>query len=353
MAVSQKEKIFFTEHLALMIKGGTPVPEALGVLKEETRSRTFRKILNEILKRVLEGESLSKNFERHPKVFDRFFLSVVNLGEKSGTLDENLKYLSLQLRKDYDMRKKITGALLYPALILVLALAILLMIIFFVLPKVAPIFHNLQSMGVVEKFPLGTKILLDSGDWLKKYSFLIPIFLIIIFLFLKLIQRIKAIKLFFDKLVVFSPFLGQISRQLNLSRFSYSFYILLKSGTSILETIEICSKIMPNEVYKRGVASVKLNVERGEKISTGFKKNPKIFPAIFTEMFLVGEQTGSLEKSSLYLAQFYTKEADSALDNISNIIGPILLIFLGVIVLFIWLSTIIPIFKFIGEIRVR
>ena len=168
-----------------------------------------------------------------------------------------------------------------------------------------------------------------------------------------MIGPIKIIRFYFDKIVLFFPILGNIFKNLNLARFSWNFYILLKSGIPILEALEICSNILPNEVYRRNLISIKSGVERGEKISSGLKKIPQNFPPIFSEMILVGEKTGSLEESSLYLAQFYSQEADSTIKNISDLIGPILLIFIGGLVILIALATIIPIFSFIGEIGVR
>lgn len=353
MGVSQKEKIFFAEHLSLMLKGGIPISEALETLRDETRSRALRKILSDILERILEGESLMKGLGKYPRVFDRFFLSIVKIGETSGTLDTNLKYLSLQLRKDYELRRKFIGALLYPILIIILAIIIILATIFWVLPKIIPVFQNLQAIGIAGELPLATKILLNLDIFLKKNWFLIPIILILLFFIFKIIQKIKFIRFYFDKIALSLPVLGNIFKNLNLARFSWNFYTLLKSGTPILKALEICSNVLPNEVYQRNLISVKSGVERGEKISSGLKKIPQNFPPIFSEMILVGEKTGSLEESCLYLAQFYSQEADSTIKNISDLIGPLLLIFVGILVILIALATIIPIFHLIGAIGSR
>lgn len=351
--VSQKEKVFFVEHLSLMLKGGIPISEALEVLRNEAKSRTFQKVLSGILKKVLEGESLAKGFERYPRIFDRFFLSVVRIGEKSGTLDDNLKYLSLQLRKDYTLRRKVIGALLYPALILILAIIIIFVIVYFVLPRIVPVFQALQAMGVAGELPLATKVLLNLGDFLQKFGFLIPVMIIILFFVFKFLQQIKFTRFYLDKISLSVPVLGSIFKNINLARFSQNFYTLLKSGTPVLEALKICSDVLPNEVYRRDLTLIRIETERGEKISTGLKKFPKRFPPIFSEMILVGEKTGSLEESSLYLSQFYTQEADSTIQNISDLIGPIMLIFIGILVILIALATIVPIFRFIGEIGVR
>lgn len=353
MGVSPKEKMFFAEHLSLMIKGGIPISEALETLKSEAKSRRMRKALDDILKRVLEGARLEKSFEKHPRIFDRFFRNVIRVGEESGTLEENLRYLSLQIRKDYELKRKVMGALLYPFLVIFLAIAIILMVMFFVIPKIVPLFQALQQIGVAGDIPFTTKFLISFSSFLKKFWFLIILAFLFFFFIFKILQKIRFIKFYFDKISLSLPFLSQIYKNLNLSRFSRNLYTLLKSGMPILESLEICADSLPNEIYKRNVMKVRSGVERGEKMSSGLKKLPQNFPAVFSEMVLVGEKTGSLEESLFYLAGFYEGEVDSALENISNIIGPILLIFIGIFVVLIALSTIIPIYQFIGEIRVR
>jgi len=350
MGVSQREKIFFAEHLSLMIKGGITLTEALEILKEETKSRTFRRVLNDVLSRILEGESLEKGFARHSKIFDRFFLSVIRLGERSGTLDINLRYLSFQLRKDYEMRRKVVSALIYPAIVVVLAIVIAFAVSFFILPT---IINTLQGLPSETDLPLVTKILISSTYFLKKYWFFILAGIIAIIPLLKIIQRVKFIKFYFDKTSLSLPFLGQIYKNINLARFSRNIFTLLKSGMPILEAMEICSNIIPNDVYRKSLVSVRSGIERGEKISSGLKGNPKNFPPVFSEMVLVGEKTGSLEESFRYLARFYEREVDSVLKNLSTSLEPILLILIGIFVAFIAIAIILPYYRLLGGIKTR
>jgi len=343
-----KEKIFFTQHLFLMIKGGTPISEALDILKKETKSRTFKRVLDDILKRILAGESLTKSFARYPKIFDRFYQSIVKIGEESGNLEENLKYLTSQLRSEYEMKQKIRGVLIYPAIIVFVALFIAFFIIFFILPKIINLFQVLEI-----SLPLATRVLISGTTFLKKNLFFLIFLIIFLILILKILLRLKFFKLFFDKISLSLPIFGQIQKNLNLVRFSQNFYILLKSGVPILESLEICSQYLPNEVLKRNLISVKIDVERGEKISQGLKKFPKFFPLIFSQMVSVGEKTGSLEESYLYLAKFYQQEVDSTLKAFSSLLEPILLILVGIFVGFIALAIITPIYRFTGALRFR
>lgn len=346
--VSQKEKIFFAEHLSLMIKGGIPLSEAIESLKNETKSSTFKKALDNILKGILEGQRLSKSLELHPGIFDNFFCKVVKVGEESGTLEENLKYLAQHLKSDYEMKKKVRGALIYPIIVLLVAIIIALTITFFVLPKMIDLFQVLEI-----ELPLATRILIETTSFLKENF--IPLIAGIIFLILifKILQRFKFFKFYFDKITLSSPFVNQIFQNLNLVRFSRTLYTLLESGMPILDALDICIDTHPNEVFKRNLITVKLGVEGGEKISQGLKGSPKIFPSVFSQMVAIGEKSGTLEESFLYLTNFYEEEVDSILKNLSGILEPILLILVGAFVAFVALAIIIPIYRFVGALRFR
>ncbi|KPJ57116.1 hypothetical protein AMJ49_02335 [Parcubacteria bacterium DG_74_2] len=348
MSVSIKEKMFFVENLSLMIKGGIPIAEALETLKKEVKSKTFKKALDDILKRILEGGALSEAMSSYPKIFDKFFENVVKLGEKSGTLQENLRYLALHLRKDYEMKKNIRGAMIYPAIIIIVGLIIAFTVTFFILPKITDL---LKILGV--ELPLATKILINSSSFFKENSILIISGLIFVILIFKFILKLKFIKFYFDKTSLSLPIFGQIFRNLSLARFSRFSYTLFKSGMPVLEALKISSDSLPNEVYKRNLTSVRLEVERGGKISQGLKNFPKVFSLTFCQMISIGEKTGALEESFLYLARFYERESTSVLKNLSAILEPILLILVGVFVGFIALAIITPIYRFTGSLRFR
>lgn len=346
--VSQKEKIFFTEHLSLMIKGGIPISEAIETLRNETKSSTFRKALDGVSKRILEGQRLSKSFELYPRIFSNFFCNVVRVGEESGTLEESLKYLAQQLKSDYEMGRRVKGALIYPIIIIIVTIIVAMAVTFFVLPKIVGLFQILEI-----ELPIATRILIKTASFLKRNFILLIIGIILSILIFKILQRLKFFKFYFDKTSLSLPFVSQIFKNLNLARFSRTFFTLLKSGMPILEALEICANTHPNEVFKKNLFSVRLGVERGEKISQGLKESSKIFPSVFSQMVVIGERSGTLEESFLYLANFYEGEVDSVLKNLSGVLEPILLIFVGVFVAFVALAIIIPIYRFVGALRFR
>jgi len=343
-----KEKIFLTQHLFLMLKGGFLISEALETLKEEVKSKSLKRALEDISKRILAGESLNKSLARHPKIFDQFYQNIVKIGEESGSLENNLNYLTSQIRSEYETKKRIKGAMIYPLIVIILALIIALVVTIFILPKIINIFTIMEI-----KLPLVTMILIKSVSFLQKnWIFIIAGIMLIIFLF-KILRKLRIFRYYSDKLIISLPIVGVILKNLTLSRLSHSLYTLLKSGLPILESLELISQALPNEVFKKNLVAVKLEVERGGKISQGLKNFPETFPLIFSQMISVGEKSGALEDSCLYLSKFYQREVDSSLGSLSTVLEPILLILVGIFVAFIALAIITPIYRFSGALKLR
>jgi len=346
--VSRKEKMFFADHLSLMIKGGIQIAEALEILKEESKSRFFKRALNDILKRTLEGESLNKSLAKHPRIFNKFFQNVVKAGEEGGTLEENLNYLGSFLKTEYSLRKKMIGALIYPIIIIIIALIVVLIVTFFILPKLLSLFLALEV-----QLPLSTRILLGSGNFLQDYWIFILAGIFVYYLIMRILKTFKFTKFYVHKRNLLIPFFGRIERDRNLAEFSRTLSTLLKSGVTILDSLDICIDTLQNEVYKRKLTQVRIEVERGEKISQGLKKFPEIFPLIFSQMVLVGEKTGALEESFLHLTDFYEEEVSNALKNLSTIFEPLLLVLVGFFVAFVALSIITPIYQITSGLQPR
>ena len=347
-SVSQKEKILFTEHLSLMIRGGIPLAEALEVLSKEAKSQQFKKVLTEVLKRILEGENLNKSLAQHPKVFNDFFQNVVKVGEESGTLEENLKYLSSYLQGQYSLRRQIIGALIYPAIIVAVALVVVLVVTLFIFPKL----HALL-LALDVPLPFTTQLLLTLGGFFKQYWPFIFIGIFLYFLVLRVFQTIPLTRFYLHKRNLLMPVWGEIEKNRNLVEFSRILHTLLKSGLPILNSLDICIEVSTNEVYRKGLISVRSGVERGQTISHGLKNFPQIFPLIFSQMILIGEKTGSLEESFLYLSEFYEREINSTIQNLSRLLEPALLILVGFFVIFIALAIIAPIYQFSSALRIQ
>jgi len=227
-------------------------------------------------------------------------------------------------------------------------LFIVLALTIFVLPK---LFNLFQALDI--QLPLSTKILLGSGDFLQKHWLQFFISAVVLFLIYKILNRIKIIRFYFNKISLSLPIFGKINKNRNLAVFARTLYTLLKSGMPLLESLDICIGVLPNEVYKRDLVIIRSIAERGEKVSQGLKKSSNNFPQIFYQMVAVGERTGALEESMRHLAQFYETEVDSSLKNLLIILEPVLLIFVGSIVAFVALSIITPIYQFTSGLKFR
>lgn len=344
----EEQKMLFSQHLSLLIKGGVSLVEGINTLKGEVKSRSFRQALDDIAKRVFAGEKLARAMSSHPRIFDKFFQNIIRVGEESGSLEENLQYLAQKLQKDIEIGKKVKAALLYPAIVVLLALAVVLLVAFFVLPQITGLFQALQI-----PLPFATKLLISSISFFRSYWILGLGVVVLLALAFRISARIGSLKFFSDKLALSLPVAGRVLENFNLAYFSRNFYTLLKSGIPLLDALAVLAEIVPNKVYARNLEMVRQKVERGEKISQGLKLFSKDFPAVFAEMVVVGERAGTLEESFLYLADYHEKETDQLLKNLSALVEPLLLILVGVFVGFVALALITPVYQFTGQLRFK
>ena len=324
----------------MMIKAGLSLREAVVEVKEQTNSKKFKKVLGSVIRQLNNGKSLAESLSRHPDVFNKIFVNLIKAGEASGTLEENLGYLDSQLEKSYDLRKKIKAAMLYPIIILIAATGLVGVLSVFVLPKLIPLF---ESFNV--ELPLPTRILLWLIKSFQAYGFFIfggIAFLVVFFAF---ISRFKPVKNINHRIILRLPIVGKLNKKINLAYFARTLGVLIKSGIPIVESFDITASTLNNVVYQKQVKKAALEVQRGEQIAKYFKARPRLFPSIFSRMISVGEKTGKLDESLLYLAEFYEKEVDDATKNLSTVLEPILLVIIGFIVGFIAVSIIMPIYK--------
>lgn len=344
MAVSFLEKLTFTKHLATMIKAGITVNEALASLENQTRSRQFKKALKEITASVINGNSLSKSLSKHPHIFDQYYVSFVGVGEESGNLEENLGFLATQLAKEYTTQKKVQGALLYPALVFFSTIFIGGGISFFVLPKLVDFFDALDV-----QLPLATRILLGFANIMKSSGLFIFVGLILFFAIFALIFNLNFIKPIWQRLLLAIPLFGPIFASSQLSQFTRNIGTLLKSGVPIDKALDVSANASSYVVFRSGISRVLNDVQKGKSLTDSFKEE-NIFPSLVDKMIAVGEKSGKLDESFLYLADFYDEEVDNTSRNLSTLIEPVLLLFIGVLVGFVALAIISPIYQLTGSI---
>jgi type IV pilus assembly protein PilC len=344
--VNHIERLLFTKHLAIMIKSGISILDALDTLREETKSKTFQKILAQIFSDTKNGQALSVSLKKFPDVFDQFYISLIEIGETSGTLEQNLEFLSVQLSKDYQLRKKIQGALMYPGLVLSATVIMGGFIAFFILPKLVDFFSAFQV-----ELPLSTKILLWIAVTMKVYGILIIGGLGLLSIGTVALIQIPSVKFVWHTMILKMPIFGQLLLYQELARFSRNFGILLKSGIPSNKGLEITANTLSNMLFQKDVRTLAKKLAGGNSIGSTLKKEHfQEFPGIVEKMIRVGEKTGKLEEVLLYLGDYYEDEIDSISKNLSTLLEPFLLVTIGLAVGFVALAIISPIYELTGSI---
>lgn len=345
--VSFLDRLLFTKHLAVMIKAGIPVAEALAVLTDQTRSRVFKKVLSATLSDLENGQSLAKSLAKYPKVFDHFYISLIEVSEESGTLEENLDFLAKQLAKNYNLRKKIQSAMLYPGLVLGAATIMGGFIALFILPKLVDFFSVFEI-----ELPLTTRILLFVASTMKNYSFFIVGGLVLLTAVAFALVSLPKVKPKWHAFVLKLPLIGALTASGQLAHFARNLGGLLRSGVPVTRALEVTANTLSNLKFRIDTQEIGLALSKGQTIGTVLgKKKYSEFPPITAKMILVGEKTGKLDETLLYLGDFYEDEIDNLAKNLSTILEPVLLITIGLLVGLVALAIISPIYELTGSIR--
>lgn len=342
--ISQLQKVVLTKHLAIMLHAGIALDEALRILEMQSKGK-LRAVLAEVRQRVESGERLADAFSGHPSVFNTFYVNMVRAGEESGNLADNLEQLALRYGKDFELRRKAQSAMLYPALVLVLTGALGMVVSLFVLPRLTTLFRAFRF-----ELPWYTRLLISVSEFMADYGILTFVLVILAVVGAAWLFRAPFAAPVVHRLYLRVPVAKEISRTVNLARFSMVLGSLLRSGVPITAAVAVTGNVLGNAAYRDTLLRAVPRVDTGEPLSSILEESP-LFPMFTTRMLQVGEQTGKLEDMLAYLSQFYESELDNTLKNLSTLIEPVLLVTVGLIVAFVALSIITPIDNFIGQIE--
>ncbi len=324
-----------------MLKAGVGLAEALDTLSVQSKGK-MSDVLHFVRKDVEQGMKLSDAFAKHGDVFNQYYISMVKTGEESGSLAEDLEQLSVKYSKDHDLVSKVKSALIYPAIVLALTVGLGMAISVFILPKLIPLFKSLKY-----KLPWYTKAMISASDFLSKHGIVTILgFVVIVTGLIYLIRRPFMAK-FVDPIYLRLPIIGEIIHTFNMARFSMILNSLLRSGTPIAPALTTTSDMLSNVVYKKALLDSVPRVKSGEPFSSVIDES-SLFPKFTTKILVIGEQTGSLTDMLGYLSDYYDHELDAILKNLSTILEPALIIFIGLVVLAVALSIITPIYNFVG-----
>ncbi len=345
--VKTDDLVIFSRQFTTLMESGIPVVECLSILEEQIENPYFKEVISLILKDVHEGTSLSDALSKHKNVFPDIYLSMVAAAEFSGNLPEILDRVSVYLEKSSALKKKVTSALYYPAVIVLMAVGITGFLILKVIPTFKEIFVSLGGT-----LPLPTQILINVSDVLRKKE---SIFLVVGgtiggFFGIKAFVNTPNGKKFYHKLLLKLPVVGELIRKMSIAKFSRTFSTLVKSGVSIVKCLEIVGKTSGNKIIEDAVMESKTAIQEGQPISTPLEKTG-VFPIMVVKMISIGEKSGRLEEMLSKIAQFYEEQTDAMVVGLSSLIEPLVIAFLGIIVGGIVISLFLPIIKmtqFIG-----
>lgn len=337
--VKLDDLVVFSRQLATMIDAGIPLVHALGILSEQIENKDLKDVITAVHSNIEEGMGFSEALSKHPYVFSDLFINMARAGETSGTLDEALDRLASYLEKTAALNRKIKSSLLYPALVVTMALIITSILLLKVVPTFKGIFEVLGG-----KLPLPTLILIGASDLFSHYFlFLLGALIVFGFIFKRYIYTPRGrYNLDLNKLKV--PVLGPLFRKMAVAKFSRTFSTLVRSGVSVLNALDIVSKISGNTVVEETIMNCLKAVRDGEPISKQLAKSG-VFPPMVTRMISVGEQTGQLEKMLTKIADFYDEQVDAAASALTSIIEPLVIAFLGIVIGGIVIALFLPIFK--------
>lgn len=342
--VSLKDKIIFTQQLAMMIKSGLPLVDAFYALEEQTENKYFGTIIHNISEEVKGGKTLSEVLKQYPNVFNTLYISIVKSGEKSGKLDEVLERLSTQLEKDYDLISKIKAAVTYPILVIIAMVGIMFLMLIFVVPQLKQIFSDMGA-----ELPLVTRIILGTSDVMIKYWYFWLIIVIGGFLLIRMWINTAPGGLAWDRGKLRIPLIGGLIKKIYMARFARTMGTLVASGLPMLEIIETSKEVISNKIYKIAFDNVKKDIENGILLSETLKKQ-KVFPPMIYHLVAVGEKSGKLDYVLLTMADFFDKEVENSTANMATLVEPILIIVIGAGVGLVVASVIMPMYSLVNTI---
>ncbi|UCH12247.1 MAG: type II secretion system F family protein [Candidatus Omnitrophota bacterium] len=329
----------FSRQLAAMVESGIPAVGALDALAQQMENKTFQEIIGKVRDDVETGSSFSQALSKHPSVFSSLYINMVKAGETSGKLDEILARLATYLEKINSLQRKVKSSLVYPTVVVFIAISITT----FLLVKVVPTFRGIFDV-LGGELPLPTVILLAVSDFVRHYFLLGIVGLILfVFLFSRYIKTVRG-RYQFDAFLLKMPIFGPIFRKFSIAKFSRTLSSLVRSGVPILVSLDIVGKTCGNRVLEKAIEQAAKAIKDGKSIAEPLGES-KILPPMAVRMISVGEQTGELEKMLIKIADFYDEQVEAAASSLISIIEPVIILFLGVVIGGIVLAIFMPIFK--------
>src|SRR3989344_689330 len=338
-----KDVVVFARQLATLVDADMPLLESLRTLTQQTEKASFREILDMVSKYVEGGSTLSQALGHFPNLFSDFYVNLVKYGESSGKLHDSLIYLAGYLEKSRELNSKIKNALSYPVFVICSLVLVSFVMTVWVLPNLLTIF---EEVGVTD-LPITTRGLIFITKVVNKYFYLIILLAIAIIGYLTYYIKTPRGKEWLDNMKINNPILGPIARNFYLSRASESLATLTKAGLPIIDSLNITANIVGNSNYQKVILQSRESIKQGDLISDAFRGHPEI-PPLFSSMVSIGERTGKLSTMLDHLSKFYKSESESTIQNISQLLEPVLVLILGIGVAMLVSSILLPMYNLVG-----
>jgi len=342
--VREKDVILFARQFSTMIDAGLPIIQCLEILHSQQVNKTFKKILDDVKGSVESGSTLAEALKKYPKEFDDLFVNMVAAGEAGGILDTILRRLATHMEKAAKLKGQVKGAMTYPIVTLVIAIVVLAIILVFVIPVFQEMFKDFGS-----ELPVPTQIVVTASNFTKKnIIFIIIAMVMFIFAFRRVYKTSRGQEVI-DDFVLKLPVFGELLRKVAVAKFTRTMGTMLGSGVAILEALDIVAKTAGNKTIEKAIYVVRSGIAEGRTMADPLAET-MVFPSMVCSMIAVGESTGALDAMLEKIADFYDEEVDQAVDNLTQLIEPFMLVFLGVTIGGLVISMYLPIFKMAGAI---
>ena len=340
--VKEKSLIIFTRNFATMIDAGLPLVQGLEILAAQNDDPVMKKALFAVKNDVETGSTFASSLEKHPRIFDQLYVSLVSAGELGGILDTILNRLATYIEKAAALKKRVKGALTYPITILVIAIAVLIVLMVYVVPTFAKMMTNMGS-----KLPEVTQLVMDISQVFQNYLLVILGSIAAIIFTIITVMNNKTTRHFLDGFFLKVPLIGGLIRKTAVARFTRTLGTMISSGIPILQALEVVERTAGNMVIEDAIRTVRQKISEGKSMAEPLGATG-VFPPMVVQMIAVGENTGALDAMLGKIADFYDEEVDAAVDQLTSMIEPIMMVFLGGLVGFVLIAMYMPIFSMAG-----
>ncbi len=344
--ISTAEKASFCRFMSTMLRSGMSIPDGVEIIRQESKNQKMQKVLADLSYQTKKGKSVSSVLEQYSDDFDRIFLTMIKAGEESGTLEKTFEYLAVQMSTSHELSQKIKGSMMYPAVIVVAMLGNGMMMMLFVLPRLAQAFLKLDV-----PLPFYTKIILNIGQFFGDNPVLVIGATILMGIIVVMLFILRPTRRIIMHVLTRAPLVRNVVKNIDIARYSRTLSTLLKSGVPIIDSLDVSSDSVTSERLRRETKQFSTLVAKGQSLSDIMTANRDIFPSVMVQTVRAGEKSGSLEQVLGEVADFYEKEVEYSLKNMTSLIEPVLMLAIGVVVGVMVIMMIAPIYSIIGGLQ--